>query len=258
MDAVDQHALDDQARAIVARYKESLEPAADDVAANWRAIAAQAQVDDDRSDRRRAAWRAFGLGAVVATAAAAAALLLWVRPWQTASVDGVDAMDAAQYGNVGRQPAGLAEDRQPAAPTPARTRRAPTVVPTPPEPDVIVELEPEVAPEAEVEEARTPRRKKEPFEAPPVDPIEAIKLEAALVARARTALSGGKPGKALQLTRQHRKQFAGGAMQEEVAAIAVGAHCEVGPEARWRKALATFDRRYPGSPLRAHLRDDCF
>ena len=45
---------------------------------------------------------------------------------------------------------------------------------------------------------------------------------------------------------------------EEAAAIRVGALCDVGPAKRWRKALVGFDRRYPKSPLRVHLRDDCF
>jgi hypothetical protein len=49
-----------------------------------------------------------------------------------------------------------------------------------------------------------------------------------------------------------------GAMREEIELLRVEALCDGGDRLRWKRAIARFDRRFPGSPLRVHLRRDCF
>ena len=254
MNQLDQ--LDDRARDVLARYKAEIGPSPQDVSTSWQAIAAQASAEGEvavaAQQRRSVARRGFALGVLVATAAAAV-LVLWVQPWGSTATSNPNGPTAAQYEGRERTEGGNAVAREP-EPTPS-TRRRPETERMPLDVDA-VEDEADLVIEDDDVEAPTRPKRSEPR--PSVDPITALKEETALLDRARSALSSGRARDALARVAEHGRRFPRGTMAEEAAAIRVGALCEVGPDKRWRKALAGFDRRYPRSPLRVHLRDDCF
>ena len=74
-------------------------------------------------------------------------------------------------------------------------------------------------------------------------------VERNLLERARTALSRGQAAAALRALRQHRKQYPGGTLAEERAALMVVALADLGKGARARAAARKFKKRYPHSLL---------
>ena len=86
-------------------------------------------------------------------------------------------------------------------------------------------------------------------------PAGSVTAELALLAEAQRALRAGDARKALTLARQHREQFARGALAEERAGIETLARCKLGeqPEATARAFLA----QAPSSPLAARVRKEC-
>lgn len=252
--------LDDRARDVLARYKAEIGPSPQDVSASWQAIAAQASVQGEvavaAQQRRSVARRGFALGVLVATVATAAAavLVLWLQPWDSTATSAPDGHQAAQYEGRERTEGGNAVAREPEPATTrrdARTRVRDDAALEPVEADLVIE-------DDDLDDGLDASRPKRAEPRPPVDPLTALKEETALLDRARSALSAGRARDALARVAEHGRRFPRGTMAEEAAAIAVGALCEVGSAKRWRTALARFDRRYPKSPLRVHLRDDCF
>jgi hypothetical protein len=84
-----------------------------------------------------------------------------------------------------------------------------------------------------------------------------LRAELELLGRARAALEAEDFERVLALVQRHAREFPRGTMREEIALLRVGALCEVGPEERWASARSRFEREFPGSPLAAHLREDC-
>lgn len=262
--------LDDRARDVLARYKAEIGPSPQDVSASWQAIAAQASVEGEvavaAQQRRSVARRGFALGVLVATVttAAAAVLVLWLQPWDSTATSEPDGHQAAQYEGRERTEGGNAVPREPEPTTTRRDARTrDDAVLEPIEADLVIEEDDldeglDEGLDEDLDEGLEASRPKRAEPRPTVDPITALKEETALLDRARGALSAGRARDALARVAEHGRRFPRGAMAEEAAAIAVGALCEVGPAKRWRNALAGFDRRYPKSPLRVHLRDDCF
>lgn len=93
--------------------------------------------------------------------------------------------------------------------------------------------------------------------APTAPPAGGIHAELELLGKARAALEAGDFARTLALVQRYDREIPEGTMREEIAMLRVGALCEVGPKARWLAARARFDREFPGSPLAAHLREDC-
>ena len=232
--------LDEHARDALARYRASLGPSPKAARDQWDAISIRVEADRDEggsTGRRR--WAAVGVAVV--GAAAAVVLILSVRPRdpseRTEAHHAVQAVDE--------------EMRQPQPATPIEVRPVPAIVDE--------EAEAQDPAEAPIPDPRPPAVKRKTQAKPPaLDPVAKLKAESRLVERARQALRAGQPRRALGLVDRHAREHRQGAMREEMALLRVEALCDAGEEKRWRQARARFDRRFPGSPLRVHLRQDCF
>jgi hypothetical protein len=75
--------------------------------------------------------------------------------------------------------------------------------------------------------------------------------------RAQQALRSGDPALALRLVREQDELHAGGALQQERAAVSIFALCESGQVAKARSEAARFEGRWPESALVARVRASC-
>jgi hypothetical protein len=269
--------LSPEARDALAEFRASLDPAREVADAQWRAVverveddeeddyaASAREPDGDRTlERGRRRWR---LAAVVAVAAG---LAIWLgtnvgdrmreadvsTPMQSADraalpehgTDAVPAPDPAQ---------GSALDEDDTSSTPAADE---AVV----EDEVEAEADdvgrdPALAADAApVAPLALPRARRSKTDEPDAGPLDRLEAEAALVGAARRALGAGEPDRALRLLQTYERRHRKGAMAEEAALLTVRALCDLGDATRASKARAAFLRRYPDSPLRVHLRQDC-
>lgn len=89
--------------------------------------------------------------------------------------------------------------------------------------------------------------------AAPEPELPGLELELRLLERARSKLSEGQPGAALELLRQHRAQYPQSALEQEREALSVRVLMAAGQRAEARKQAAAFAERYPKSVLRGSV-----
>lgn len=85
----------------------------------------------------------------------------------------------------------------------------------------------------------------------------AVREEASLLRRARSALANGGAAEAQRLLRQHKRLFPQGALVEERTATQIMAECAHGRTARTDRRAAEFLSAYPLSPLASSVRQAC-
>lgn len=90
--------------------------------------------------------------------------------------------------------------------------------------------------------------------APPVRSAAALADELALIASARDALASHDHARALELTREHARRFAKGALLEERRAIEALAHCRSG---RGDALGLAFVQQWPDSLFTPRIKRDC-
>lgn len=139
-------------------------------------------------------------------------------------------------------PATQAPDPPPAAPV----LQPPTAPPAVPEPAQV----PVAAP---AKTRRAPARKATP--APASSVADKLRAEAALIARAESALDRNKPREALALCDFHRKDFDAPQLTTERKAIAASAACMI--DATDTAAAEAFLRAHPKSALAKKVRQRC-
>ncbi len=96
---------------------------------------------------------------------------------------------------------------------------------------------------------------------PPTPTIDAralaLREEAALVRRARTALHAGDAAGTLAIAEEHARRFPGGRLGAEIAVLRIGAICRSGRHDAGRAAAAAFLSAHPSSPLGPRVRSFC-
>jgi hypothetical protein len=228
--------LDDDLRDIVDAYARARAPSDATRDATWAAIERSLDAEAIAAEPSRPAWT--GRIAVVAVVAAlAAGILLGVGLAPRESDDaGASVPGSAAYSRVEPEASDVL-----VAPAPRVSSEKREAIQTPaPEP-------------AAAETTAVPDVQRSPRATRP----SALRQEMDLVRDARSALTEGRPRRALSLVAAHLRKFPRGVLREEARALEVAALCEVGPRTRWRAALSRFDADHPGSPLRAKLRDAC-
>jgi hypothetical protein len=257
--------LDQRDRELLERYKLSLAPREDAVQANWEAIAELVANEPATRPRAHTLW----VGVAVA---AALVLGSWAGFHASERLRGdddgyrVQSLDRAVRPN-GAQPPTVV----PVGPTEPEHAHAimgvePPLTPTPPSHELTTPIQPSPAPAPIVPTTSVEPKPNPPAvargqraAAPKSRSIEStdIHVELELLGRARTALESEDYARVLELVRRHDRDFPRGMLREETAMLRVSALCKVGPKARWVAARARFEREFPGSPLAAHLREDC-
>jgi hypothetical protein len=86
------------------------------------------------------------------------------------------------------------------------------------------------------------------------DPLQA---EAAGLREVQQAMSQGQAERALRLIAEQDRRFGGGALAQERAAASIFALCSLGRGAEARGGAATFEARWPRSPLISRVRRAC-
>jgi len=84
-----------------------------------------------------------------------------------------------------------------------------------------------------------------------------IVQETAILASVQRAIRRGNPSSALTALEQYRVQFPAGALQEEATASRIVALCGLGRTEEGQRLSADFLRRFPSSPLSAHVQAAC-
>lgn len=203
--------------------------------------------------RRR--WRIAA--AAIAIAAAAVAVVTLVPAARTATERPSTASDAAAYDAEPEAPEGRADAVAP----------APDVVPTPPRPAIELPIPTPVVivPTATPEPNTTPTKRARRVEPTPAatpavtsdaDAL-ALREEATLLRRARSALKSGDASAALALVAEHARRFPDGRLAEEIAVLRIAALCEGGRHEAGRAAADAFLAAHPSSPLGARVRGLC-
>ncbi|MFO0631398.1 MAG: hypothetical protein U0168_00960 [Nannocystaceae bacterium] len=174
-----------------------------------------------------AATKAIGVKTVVGGLAIGAVVGWWAlhRP----SAPTPSSPEIVAVAPAGSEPAASAREPSPPTVVPSTRTAAPAVVPAPGEPESIAD-DPVIVDEDEADapRPRTSVRKSKPELREGEDASADRYLEEAqLVARARKALSGD-PATALQLTKQHAKEFPKGALVEERRALSIRALAALG------------------------------
>lgn len=117
--------------------------------------------------------------------------------------------------------------------------------------------------EAPIEPVLEPSPSEEPVAAPNVSPevepnpgsVDAVRAEAALLARARAALRDGDSAAALELARTHAERFPGGVLAEERWATEARALCGLGQSPA--EPIAALRAHSPRSPHLAAIERAC-
>lgn len=198
---------------------------------------------------------------VATTAVAAAVVALWGRPDSQRLVDTSGEVEQASDQASSREAGGVALPKAPA--TARQTRKDATVEP-PLVPERVQTSRPEPATRGPKPQ-RTPAkpRNRPGAEAPVVqvpaplepDASETLAAEAALISRARGALSRGNAADALKHLREYETRFAAPHLAEEAAALRAMARCAA--EGRDDERAAAFGREFPRSMLRKRVRRAC-
>lgn len=241
--------LDDAAREALTQYRASLGVSPAAAQRQWATIKQRAELDDSGSGHDRfPLW--FRVGVAMVAIAATTLLVVSVSSHKAAPEPSANA--------------GLSVDQGPAT-TPEQH-----VVDHPQQNSVLHSApEDDQGPSEFLREVTTPPPRAGPSNTaprprtrstprPPVDPIAQLRAETQLLRRARTAMRQGASKRALALAREHGRRFRDGVLREEMDLLRLHALCELGSQKRWDKARLRFEQRYPNSPLRVHLRDDCF
>lgn len=215
----------------------------------WSRLAAAAAADDlpDMSQSACPKDQARRRGVLVGLAIAAA-LTLTVLGLQHAArpVARAEHGEAAAYGGSGAaeratQPTG-------GAPTPSTAR---TTAPVPEDMSPTTARDDEPRPGA-------PSRRRPLDDRPAADAsASALAAEAALLQRAQTALAADDAAAALALLEQHAREYAGGVLAQERAALRVVALCTAGREHEGRAEAANFLRAHAGSVHAERVRSAC-
>lgn len=121
---------------------------------------------------------------------------------------------------------------------------------------------PEASPRRRAATSEDPSAAREPVprdmsDAPAGASPSALAAEAALLQAAQTALAAGDVVAALQQLERHAREFPGGVLAPERAALRVVALCAGGREKEGRAAAASFLRAHPGSVLAGRVRGAC-
>lgn len=199
-----------------------------------------------------------GVGAALSTTVGKVALATIIMTGGTAGAMSISAPPSNPTTNPRKDAAARSGNKTKAAPKPAAPPKSASVVPTP---------APQKPPTTQVPiqrpKALTPVRPKDAAPTPaPVEPQkpkaepEPVEHGLLLIQRAEKALKKGKVDTALAFLRRHRKLFAKSPLVERREALFVQALCVGGrtlaPKARWE-----FNRTWPTSRYRVHLREVC-
>ena len=212
----------------------------------WRRLAAAAS--DDLPDMSQATGRkdqARRRGALVGLAIAAGLTLTLLGLQRAAQpVAQAERGEAAAYrGSSATERAALSS-----GPVTSSPEAAPTPVPE--------DMSPKTAPDDQPRPA--PRRKTgEPEPGKPAPSASALAAEATLLQRAQTAHAAGDEAAALALLEQHAREYPGGVLAQERAALRVVALCAAGREHEGRAEATSFLRAHPGSVLAERVRSAC-
>lgn len=201
---------------------------------------------------------------VVATATLAAALLaLWARPDPQRLVD--TSAQAEQASDQASLPGtnGVALPKTPSTATQAEKG---SVVDSPTEPESVETSSPDDAarsakPDSTAAKPRNRGRSHAPEVEIPATPTsepdasDTLAAEAALITRARAALSRGDASDALKRLREYGEKFDAPHLGEEAAALRAMARCALeGPD---DESVAAFGREFPRSMFRKRVRRAC-
>jgi hypothetical protein len=240
-------ALDEHDRRIIEAYKASITPSSDVAQSNWDVIADIVGHEDEvRRPRRWLPWVAAAPAVLLVSYVELRAVTVPLDPDGARPVQSFDQAEASPSSPV--EPSAPPAVRTDARPSPAAAD-APALPSPAPEPgfERVVEEPPVVHPEP------SKRRSVRP---PPK--AHDVRDEVRLLEHARAALAREDFARVLALAARHEREHPAGMLREEVAMLRVVALCTAGPESRWRSARSRFERDFSGSPLLAHLRDDCF
>ncbi len=91
----------------------------------------------------------------------------------------------------------------------------------------------------------------------PVDPVESLKEEKALIEQATRRLDGGDPGGALKILGLHQKKFRNGQLTAERVGTRVLALCDLGKAEQARTEAGRFLGRWSGHPMAERVRAAC-
>jgi hypothetical protein len=250
--------LTPQARALVAAGRDEIEPSEGDLERVRRrlmvAVAGGAAAGLAASSTAQAGAGAAG-GGVAASAAIAGASAGVSTAFKIGLVLALTAAAAAGGGAL----LSLSTDEHAARPSPAPVVAIEPVA----RPEAGPVAEPEVELEFAPDRVEPPRRaapeRRPPRAAarPETRPEPSLSQELTLVRRARAALRLGMPDRALELLTQHAARFPAPRLAQEAAVVRIEAVCALGDSARARSLTAEFGRRWPGSPLRARVRNMC-
>ena len=253
-------ALDPELADYLVAFRTEEAPPPETVEANWRAIAAQTRP-------ARGIWLGVGL------AAAAAILLVVWSPWrgQSAEASADDAGQLAPYEHEGKSAHTTAEAAQadPPSTSPKGHTEADDAAVAPeleaePDPELVPDAEPSAddlstAPSPDVDtthrappRARTPRDRTHvdaPEPAPEPTGPSALSRETKLLREIKAALDGGDPAKALALSKEHARDFPGGAFANERQVAQAKALCALGRKDSARNLADRFVAAHPTSHL---------
>jgi TolA-binding protein len=204
--------------------------------------------DVQPAEERSRSGRWFTIGAVVFAVAATALVVsrLDLSSMLASEVEEGDP-EAAYAQPESSEAGGEAIDRAPTGPRDARPEPAEPNLSREPDPTP----EPEVAPEPETPKPKR-RRNKTTRSADAT-----LHAEMALLRPAQQALKSGNHRRALQLFDDHARSFPDSALAEERTLGRIEALCGLGRGAEARKVVASFGRRFPGSPYRAKAERAC-
>lgn len=96
-----------------------------------------------------------------------------------------------------------------------------------------------------------------PSVAEPSKPGNQIRQEVALLSKAQTALSRGKPQEALEALSEHAQRFPRGVLSEERAATRARTLCALGRTQEAATALKAMEKLNPSSAYLARARESC-
>lgn len=269
--------LDDNARALLQSYKSALGPSEEASRLAWAELSRRAQMKPvETTAVQRMPGRSWMFGFAGAAAAALVVFIIGRAHPRSEASTVPPALSQANHVSVPDDRSGTAEARRPraAAPVPALEPEPVAEAPEPPAmaPNAAVVFGP-VQPPRETPVSPTKRVRSEHKGSPrhrapklqpsvsdePAQPenVADLQEQIRLLAACRRASRDGDHDRAISLADGYRQRFGEGAFAEEIAMLRLNALCRIGAGQRWENARAEFGQRYPGSPLRAHLLEEC-
>lgn len=148
----------------------------------------------------------------------------------------------------------MTRESAPPAPAPHAAPKAPPAAPAAAPAPVSAEpavAQPSATPEAEIKPAQ-------PAPKPSAKPTgDALVQELSLLHEALAASRSGNAARALELAREHARQYPASRLGIERSAIEVRSLCSLGRPAEARKVADRLRARAPSSPVSAALKDTC-